>query len=129
MKKLENIESLQKEREELRKREEQAFTPDLTDQSKISTIYNWFTSLGGEDVRVFIMIILLLYHPKSLVGGQMKKGLRKSISKVIGGDESGVSHKCKNVMFIYKNYKTFKDDVKHYYAEIILKLELSNHFL
>lgn len=127
--KIAEIESIREYKAQLSKREAELTKPMLTDLNLIFTIYEWFKELLGDKcVKVyqrkkFIFIILFLYCPESLAGGRIKKGLREKIGEVIGmKSKSIISNNLNGIVFSYRLYKYFKQDIDSLYAEIAKRL-------
>lgn len=108
----------------------------LTNVNHIPVIYKWFCELKEEQServkesrsnmnKQFIFIINFLYSPASLVEGKrVKKGVRQKLSKVFDyKSPSAVSNLSIDLLFLYKKYADFADEVNRCYAEILKRLE------
>lgn len=108
------IEELQKQREELLK-------PLLTDFSHIPDLYEWFKgqhSPGTQCRKDFIIVILFLYSPSTLIGGKMKKGLREVLSNVLEVNEpSIISNNTTEVVFLYNKQRSYREEIDYLYSK------------
>lgn len=105
--------------------------PLLQDQSLLPTIYDsykrFFARRGNEaeahtvrNRKKFLMIVLYLYSPASLVGGRMCIGLRKKISDLFGlSTSTPISDNCAGLMVQYYAYPDFHNDVNAIYSEVV----------
>ena len=133
--KIERIKAIRKEKSVLSGEENALSAPILRDMSLISEIYALFADILSErpcppDIRSvtqrkkFIFIILYLYSPGTLAGGKMKSGLREEMARTLGVKSvTIVSNNLEDVVFFYRNYKTFSADIGHIYTEILRRLK------
>lgn len=75
----------------------------------------------------FLLIVLHLYSPLTLVGGKMTVGLRKELSKLLDlHTPSSISNVCSNLLFYYQTYRIFRLEVNLILLELIDRLESKN---
>ena len=129
------LKSIREQKSRLSERENELSEPMLTDLSALPEIYNWFCEIQGnrdcpgrnETVHLrkkFIFIILFLYAPSVLAGGRMPIGLRNAIADAVKlSDITFISHNVETVVFMYQNYKEFRQDIDYIYIEIINRLK------
>lgn len=102
--------------------------PILTDVRKIKDIYQIFVSVIGhppvEDERkAFVMIILYLYSPDSLIGKKIRKGVRREISALfLDKSPSWVSQSNSYLLFYYQTYKSFRCMVDEIFSKMMAKI-------
>lgn len=131
------LKSIREQKSRLSERENELSAPLLTDLSVIIEIYNWFYEIQGnrncpgrnESVHLrkkFIFIILFLYAPSVLAGGRMPIGLRDAIADAVKlSDITFISHNVETVVFMYQNYKDFRQDIDYLYIEILNRLKVN----
>lgn len=108
------IESARREREIASRKEHRLLIPRMTDYDLIPEIYDKCKALGISKEffrRVFVLVIISLYSPKSLVGHKLNEGLRDRIADLFNCERSLVSHLMRNTVFWYKNDKAYQDMV------------------
>lgn len=129
------LKSIREQKSRLSERENELAQPLLTDLDMIPRIYEWFNELLKELpnrnkstlTKEFIFIILFLYSPGTLAGGKMKLGVRKSIADTLGLTAcTAVSNKCSEIVFMYKIYKYFRQDLSIIYPKIMDKIQQGN---
>lgn len=115
-------------------RERKLSTPKLKDMTHVPLIYEWFCELaGGKDStgaglrtelrQQFVFIVLYLYSPATLVGRKISRGLRGILAKTLGfKSPTGVSNLCRDSVFFYDHYKTYRESVDYLYSGIINRL-------
>ncbi|MCI2145824.1 MAG: hypothetical protein LKK08_06210 [Bacteroidales bacterium] len=104
--------------------------PVLTDMSKIPELWKLFQEIlaergNGEKIKgtydrdKFLLIVVLLYSPATLSGEKMGKGLRDVLAECFGlNAPSAISDNVRDVIFLWENYSSFRDDVKYIWSEI-----------
>lgn len=87
------LKSIREQKSRLSEREQELASPILTDLSLIPEIYDWFKELlAGMDCppnpesvtqrKKFLFIVLFLFAPSVLAGGQLPNGIRAEIAGV-----------------------------------------------
>lgn len=129
------IKEVKQQKEELSKREAELSKPMLNDISFISELYEWFNEINEQRdcpprrgcarlKKQFIFIVLFLYSPRTLSGGEIRRGVRDALAQVLSfKSPTGVSNLCTDIMFLYNNYKDFSSEVEHIYTEISSRLK------
>ena len=124
-----------KQKSRLSERENELSRPFLSDYSLIPTLYAWFKEIlanrdcppNPESVnqrKKFLFIILFLYSPSVLAGGKMPDGLRDALCRMLGMNiGSTISKNCADVVFLYQNYKDFRQDIEYLYNQIVKRLK------
>lgn len=129
------LKSLREQKSRLSERENELSAPVLTDLGLIPVIYNWFKEiLENMDLppradspyqrKKFIFIILFLYSPSALAGGRVSNKIREELSKVVSCYPSYISHNIENVLFLFQQYREFRQDMDYIYTEIINRLKI-----
>lgn len=128
------LKSIREQKSRLSERENELSRPFLSDYSFIPTLYVWFKEIlanrdcppNPESVnqrKKFLFIILFLYSPSVLAGGKMPDGLREELCRTLGMNTgSTISKNCVDVVFLYQNYKYFRQDIEYLYAEILERI-------
>lgn len=126
------IKSLREDISRLSARESELSQPILSNLELIPIIYGWFKEIAVDlpkrDKSIlnkeFIFIILFLYSPGTLAGGKMKNGLRSKIGDVLGiKGKTSISDKLDTLVFYYKMYKYFRNDLNHIYTTIMNRIQ------
>lgn len=126
------IKSIQEDITRLSLRKSELTCPILSDLDLIPALYNWFMEAAKKLPKrnksilnkEFIFIVIFLYSPGTLAGGKMKLGVRKRIADTLNINAcTAVSNKCTEIVFMYKIYKYFRDDLHILYSEIMSKIQ------
>jgi hypothetical protein len=131
---IEEINAIRALKSELSEKERILTEPIMTDLDMISTLYMWFRDIVSEKEafrpgnvslrKKFLFIVLYLYSPSSLAGGKIRNGLRKKITEVLGlASETTLSDNRNGLVFAYRMYKYFRQDVERIYTEIVNRLK------
>lgn len=129
------LKSIREQKSILSEREQELVKPLLSDLSLVSVLYDWFKDIlesMGFPPRVdsphqrkkFIFIILFLYSPSTLAGGRVSNKIREELSKVVSCYPSYISHNIENVLFLFQQYKDFRQDIDYIYTEIVNRLKV-----
>ncbi|MCM1297414.1 MAG: hypothetical protein NC311_17895 [Muribaculaceae bacterium] len=109
--------------------------PILTDFSLLPVLYDAYLDVFRERGQLhyanrvyhrkkFLLIVMSLYSPITLVGGRMRTGLRKKLAKLFCiPSESTVSDNIKDLLNYYNLYRDFRRDVDVIYKRMLLFLE------
>lgn len=123
--------SIRKDIASLSLRESELTRPTLSDLNLIPTIYDWFMEAAKELPernksilnKEFIFIVMFLYSPGTLAGGKMKNGLRSKIGDTLGIiGKSAISDKLDTLVFNYRMYKYFRNDLNNIYSSIMKRI-------
>ena len=123
--------SIRKDIASLSLRESELTRPTLSDLNLIPTIYDWFLEAAktipkrNKSIlnKEFIFIVIFLYSPGTLAGGKMKNGLRSKIGDTLGIiGRSSISDKLDTLVFHYRMYKYFRNDLNHIYSSIMKRI-------
>lgn len=121
------IKSIQEDIARLSLRKSELTRPMLSNLDLIPTLYDWFLEAAKKLPKrnksilnkEFIFIVLFLYSPGTLAGGKMKNGLRSKIGDTLGIiGKSSISDKLDSLVFHYRMYKYFRNDLNHIYSSI-----------
>ena len=115
-------------------RAEDALTkPIIPDVRRIKDVYEMFTmsvrrisdkpAKDPDNRRVFIFVCLRLFCPKAFVGNVITYGVCEEMAKILGCHKSLISHNVRNLRFIYKKYRDFREKVDTMYDEIMKMIE------
>ena len=129
------LKSIREQKSRLSEREQELSLPILTDFSLIPEIYSWFREiLTGMDCppnpesvtqrKKFLFIILFLFAPSVLAGGRLSNGVRAALSEVFNDlSPCVISNNLSDVVFIYQQYKDFRQDIEYLYNKILERLK------
>lgn len=129
--KIAEIKSIREDISRLSERETELTKPILTDLSFIETLYEWFKEIVSSgpkrdrsiQQKEFIFIILFMYSPGTLAGGKMKSGLRDKLGDTLGiKGKSAISDKLDTLVFSYKMYKYFRQDLNRVYTDLLNRI-------
>ena len=74
--------------------------------------------------KKFLFIVLFLFSPSVLAGGRMPNGVRKSLEEVFRNVKPcTISNNLADVVFLYQQYKDFRQDIEYIYTEIVSRLK------
>lgn len=133
--KITRLEKIRVEKSELSREENALISPVLKDNRLVRVVHGIFTGIlnergsppGVDSVltrKKFIFIILYLFSPGTLAGGKIKAGLREEMSRVLGiQSKTVISNNLDDIMFLYRNYKDFREDTGHLYTGILERLK------
>lgn len=126
------IKSIREDIARLSSLESELTRPTLSDLSLIPTIYDWVIEAAKllpkrrKSIldKEFIFIVLFLYSPGTLAGSKIKLGVRKQIADSLGLNScTAVSNKCDLIVFMYKTYKYFREDLSFIYSKIMENIQ------
>ena len=90
----------------------------FTDTSKIILLFDRYKTLTGNNVdewtlrREFILVILCLYVPGTIVGECIPRRIKEQLAKLFGIKSiRGIEHYTKDLMFQHFKYPSFKRNV------------------
>ena len=109
-----DLEELKKSQKHIQSLERDIARPLCSDLAKMQGLYDKFREargLDGEGRNVFILIAARVYSPKALVGHKLGAGVRARMSSILGIEPTIVSHALENLVFRYKRYRDFREDV------------------
>lgn len=129
------LKSIREQKSRLSEREQELAKPLLSDLALVPVIYEWFKEiLANQDFcpridsphqrKKFIFIILFLFSPSTLAGGRVPNKIREELSKVVCCYPSYISHNIENVLFMFQQYKDFRQEIDYLYTEIINRLKV-----
>lgn len=129
------LKAIREQKSRLSERENELSTPVLSDLELIPVIYEWFKEVLSEMAfppqvecitqrKKFLFIVLFLFSPSVLAGGRMPNGVRKSLEEVFPNVKPcTISNNLADVVFLYQQYKDFRQDIEYLYTEIINRLK------
>ena len=129
------LKSIREQKSRLSERENELTTPTLKDYSFIQVIYGWFKEIISErdcapmvdsviQRKKFLFIILFLFAPSVLAGGRLPNGVRAALSEVFNDlSPCVISNNLSDVVFIYQQYKDFRQDIEYLYNKILERLK------
>ena len=115
------LEELKKNQKHLQSMERDVARPLCSDLGKMQQLYDRFCEVRGVDGdgrSVFILIASRVYSPKALIGHKLGAGVRAKMADILGIEPTIVSHALDNLMFRYKRYRDFREDVDATFAMI-----------
>lgn len=130
------LKAIREQKSRLSERENELSTPVLSDLELIPVIYEWFKEVLSEMAfppqvecitqrKKFLFIVLFLFSPSVLAGGRMPNGVRKSLEEVFPNVKPcTISNNLADVVFLYQQYKDFRQDIEYLYTEIVNRLRI-----
>ena len=128
------LKSIREQKSRLSERENELTSPDLKDLSLIPQIYEWFKDIICErncaprvdsviQRKKFLFIVLFLFSPSVLAGGRLPNGIRAALTEVFNDlSPCVISNNISDVLFIYQQYRDFRQDIEYLYTEIVNRL-------
>ena len=129
------LKAIREQKSRLSERENELSAPVLSDLELIPVIYEWFKEVLSEMAfppqvecitqrKKFLFIVLFLFSPSVLAGGRMPNGVRKSLKEVFPNVKPcTISNNLADVVFLYQQYKDFRQDIEYIYTEIQNRLK------
>lgn len=129
------LKAIREQKSRLSERENKLSAPVLSDLELIPVIYEWFKEVLSEMAfppqvecitqrKKFLFIVLFLFSPSVLAGGRMPNGMRKSLEEVFPNvNPCTISNNLADVVFLYQQYKDFRQDIEYIYTEIVNRLK------
>lgn len=129
------LKSIREQKSRLSERENELSAPVLSDLELIPVIYEWFKEVLSEMAfpslvecvtqrKKFLFIVLFLFSPSVLAGGRMPNGVRKGLEEVFPNVKPcTISNNLADVVFLYQQYKDFRQDIEYIYTEIVSRLK------
>ncbi|WP_195351227.1 hypothetical protein [Bacteroides nordii] len=129
------LKAIREQKSRLSERENELSTPVLSDLELIPVIYEWFKEVLSEMAfppqvesitqrKKFLFIVLFLFSPSVLAGGRMPNGVRKNLEEVLPNVKPcTISNNLADVVFLYQQYKDFRQDIEYIYTEIVSRLK------
>ena len=127
--KLDKIRELQRQKTHINTEVNILSTPLVSDIGKINDVYGLFVDIIGHvpkgmERKMFVLIALYMFCPASLIGGKARSGVRSAISALFPGKSpSWISNSCQTVLFHYRTYKSFRNQVNNIFAEIVKRMQ------
>ena len=130
------LKAIREQKSRLSERENELSTPVWSDLELIPVIYEWFKEVLSEMAfppqvecitqrKKFLFIVLFLFSPSVLAGGRMPNGVRKSLEEVFPNVKPcTISNNLADVVFLYQQYKDFRQDIEYLYTEIVNRLRI-----
>lgn len=130
------LKAIREQKSRLSERENELSAPVLSDLELIPVIYEWFKEVLSEMAfppqvesitqrKKFLFIVLFLFSPSVLAGGRMPNGVRKSLEEVFPNVKPcTISNNLADVVFLYQQYKDFRQDIDYLYTEIVNRLKV-----
>lgn len=128
---IQELERIREEKNKLKERELRLNKPKLDDFTLIPKLYRKFVEILNErpcppridsvlQRKKFILIILFLYSPSTLIGERLPYGLRKVIMSVFPNiSPNSISIDISNLLFLYKHYKDINKEVSEMIPRLI----------
>lgn len=130
------LKAIREQKSRLTERERELSAPVLTDLSLIPEVYGWFREIQTErdcppnpesvtQRKKFLFIVLFLFSPSVLAGGRLPNGIRTELAKVFPRlHPCVISNNISDVVFLYQNYKDFRQDIDSLYNQILERLKV-----
>lgn len=132
--KIERLKAVRREKDRLIKEEKELLSPTLIDYDKLPEIYGWFKDILNDrpcpphintvlQRKKFLFIVLYLYCPGALCGDKLPYRIRTKIADLFSPVSPNViSQNISDIVFIYQNYKDFKNEVDDIFYQIVDKI-------
>ena len=129
------LRTIREQKSRLSERENELSSPILSDIYLLSEVYSLFCdALEERDCapkidsvyqrKKFLFISLFLFAPSVLAGGRLPNGIRAELSKIFPYvSPCVISNNISDVVFIYQQYKDFRQDIDYLYTEIVKRLQ------
>ena len=128
------LQTLQRQKQQLAADEASLLTPLLTDFSDIQSVYELFKTIMASrnpeqkadqvmQRKKFIFIALCFFAPGTLAGYRLPHGFRAALAKVLDTYPTFISDNIENVIFQYQKIKAFREELQYLYSEIAKQLE------
>ena len=129
------LRTIREQKSRLSERENELSSPILSDIYLLSEVYSLFCdALEERDCapkidsvyqrKKFLFISLFLFAPSVLAGGRLPNGIRAELSKIFPDvSPCVISNNISDVVFIYQQYKDFRQDIDYLYTEIVKRLQ------
>ena len=123
--------AIREQKSRLSERESELSSPILSDTSMISEVYSMFCKVLSErdcpprtdnvyQRKKFLFIALFLFAPSVLAGGRLPNGIRAELARIFPDvSPCVISNNITDVLFIYQNYKDFRQDIEYLYNKIL----------
>ena len=127
--------AIREQKSRLSERESELASPILSDTSMISEVYSMFCKVLSErdcppktdnvyQRKKFLFIALFLFAPSVLAGGRLPNGIRVELARIFPDvSPCVISNNIADVLFIYHNYKDFRQDIEYLYTKIMNRLQ------
>lgn len=128
------LKSIREQKSRLSERESELSSPVIHDVSLIPEIYGWFKDILSDNCcpscidsvlqrKKFLFIVLFLFSPSVLAGGRIPNGIRHELSGVFPEiSPCVISNNISDVVFLYQNYKDFRQDIEYLYTGVVNRL-------
>lgn len=128
------LRTIREQKSRLSERENELSSPILSDIYLLPEVYSLFCDVLEErdcapkidsvyQRKKFLFISLFLFAPSVLAGGRLPNGIRAELSKIFPDvSPCVISNNISDVVFIYQQYKDFRQDIDYLYAEIVKRL-------
>lgn len=128
--------AIREQKSRLSERESELSSPILSNTSMISEVYSMFCKVLSErdcppradsvyQRKKFLFIALFLFAPSVLAGGRLPNGIRAELARIFPDvSPCVISNNITDVLFIYQNYKDFRQDIEYLYSQILERLKV-----
>lgn len=72
----------------------------------------------GRTREYFLFVALFMFAPSSIIR-KMRRGLRKDLSDIMGVSENNISHITRNILFKFRVYEDFQNNVEMIYERSV----------
>lgn len=127
--KIDRIEHIYQEEQRLEEERRNVVADSEYDVSRLKVVYAITRAKGsqkgyerGEIREYFLFVALYVFDPTSIVR-KMRRGLRSDLAAMLGIRENNVSKITKHILFRYRLYKQFRNEVNEIYDEVIEALK------
>lgn len=112
--------------------------PLLNNVNHLPLILKWYNDVSPDygksnrDAKTmyaqcFIFVVTMLYSPSTLAGGKLSFGIRTQLSQILQyKSPTSISNVIPNLMFLYRNYKNYRERVDTAFEHIYKKLKSLN---
>lgn len=120
------LERLRREKAQIHERERLYASPLCSDLNRMDALFvrfNGVKTLKTDRRDVFLLIAARIFSPKALAGHNLRGGVRNKLAKVLKCKPTAISHAFENLVFQYKKYRDFREDVDTAFAILCKEFE------
>lgn len=104
------------------------------DMKEVHKVYQEYLAEKGvkwdtERRKHFLFIVIYIYCPNVLIGDPMPKGFRRELKELLNvGANSVISNHSRDLLFLYRQYRDFKEEVDSAYDYISERMGIEDTY-
>lgn len=111
--------------------------PLLANRSEMKEVYDVYQEYlrtkgitwDTERRKHFLFVIIYIYCPNVLIGDPMPKGFRRELKELLNvGANSVISNHSRDLLFLYRQYRDFREEVDAAYEYISERMGIEDNF-